>query len=232
MITLAILSLLTLTIATAFVIARRRQRSARRRDDIPLFTVSAPSLVPAARPMVDLGDTPPSFDSVPPSRPHEDSVDAGLRFSPAAATIRTRDGAVSTLARPQRGDPPAPPADEHGENSGEAAAGQMWLADAPVSVVACADPARSRGRYGDRAARYALIDTSFACMLLLLEVTERDLGACFVGAFDDARVRSLLELPPDVQPLAVIPIGHPAETPKALERRPAASVIHSERWTR
>jgi hypothetical protein len=131
MITLAILSLLTLTIATALVIARRRQRSARRRDDIPLFTVSAASLVPAARPMVDLGDTPPSFDSVPPSRPHEASFDAGMRFSPAAPTIRTRDGAVSTLARPQRGDAPAPPADEHGENSGEAVDGasiRYWRA--------------------------------------------------------------------------------------------------------
>ena len=131
MITLAILSLLTLTIATALVIARRHQRSARRRDDIPLFTVSAASLVPAARPMVDPGDTPPSFDSVPPSSPHADSFDAGFRFSPGAPTIRTRDGAVSTLARPQRGDLPDPPADQYGENAGEAVDGtsvRYWRA--------------------------------------------------------------------------------------------------------
>ena len=120
MITLAILSLLTLTIGTAWVIARRRQRSARRRDDIPLFTVFAASLVPAARPMVDLGDTPPpSFDSGARSRPDTNSFDAETRFSPGAPAIRTRDGAVSTLARPQRGDL-APPAEQLGENAGEA----------------------------------------------------------------------------------------------------------------
>jgi nitroreductase len=115
---------------------------------------------------------------------------------------------------------------------GEAAAGQVWLADAPVSVVACAEPSRGRARYGERADRYALIDTAFASMLLLLAVTERGLGACFVGALDDARVRALLQLPADLQPVAVIPIGHPAEVPRALTRRPPASVVHSERWSK
>jgi hypothetical protein len=131
MITLAILSLLTLTIATALFIARRRQRSARRRDDIPLFTVSAASLVPAARPMVDLGDTPPAFDSATSSGTHTDAFSSEMRFSPGAPTIRTRDGAVSTLARPQRADPPAPPAGQHHENAGEAVDGtsvRYWRA--------------------------------------------------------------------------------------------------------
>ena len=131
MITLVILSLLTLTIATAFIVARRRQRSTRRRDDIPLFTVSAASLVPAARPMVDPSDPPPTFDPVPPSGDRADSFDAGIRFSPGAPTITARDGGVSTLARPQRGDLPDPPADQYGENAGEAVDGtsvRYWRA--------------------------------------------------------------------------------------------------------
>ena len=36
----------------------------------------------------------------------------------------------------------------------------------------------------------------------------------------------------DLQPVAVIPIGHPAEAPRALTRRPPASVVHSERWSK
>jgi nitroreductase len=115
---------------------------------------------------------------------------------------------------------------------GRAALEQLWLADAPVSIVACADPSRARPRYGERGERYAVIDTAFASMLLLLAVTDLGLGACFVGAFDDARVRSLLGLPDDVQPLAVIPVGHPAEQPDAKARRPLASVIHHGRWER
>src|SRR5262245_40429931 len=43
---------------------------------------------------------------------------------------------------------------------GRAALGQIWLADAPVSIVACADAPRSRQRYHERGERYALIDTA------------------------------------------------------------------------
>jgi nitroreductase len=113
---------------------------------------------------------------------------------------------------------------------GRAALGQMFVAEAPVVIVPCADPARARGRYGERAERYAVIDTSFASLLLLLAVVEEGLGACFVGAFEDAEVKRILSLPADVQPLAVVPVGHPAEQPGPQKRRPAASVVHDERW--
>ncbi len=112
-----------------------------------------------------------------------------------------------------------------------AAFGQMWLAEAPVCVVPCAVPARSTTKYRERGERYAVIDTAFASMLLLLAVTDAGLGTCFVGAFDDSRVRSLLGIPQTVTPLALMPIGHPAESPASLERRPLADVIHEGSWS-
>lgn len=113
---------------------------------------------------------------------------------------------------------------------GRAAAGQEWLAEAPVAIVPCADPSRARPRYGTRAEHYALIDTAFASLLLLLAVTELGLGACFVGALDEGRVRRLLGLPREVLPLAVIPVGHPAESPVRVPRRRLRDVLHRERW--
>jgi len=111
-----------------------------------------------------------------------------------------------------------------------AALDQGFVAEAPVVIVACAELARSRARYGQRGDRYATIDTAFASLLLLLDVTEQRLGACFVGAFDDAEVTRLLGLPEDVQPLALIPVGWPAESPGARKRRPLVEVLHHERW--
>lgn len=116
------------------------------------------------------------------------------------------------------------------ERLARAALGQMFIAQAPVVIVAGADQSRSRARYGSRGDRYALIDASFASMLLLLAATEQGLGACFVGAFDDADVARILRLPDDVLPLAVIPVGYPAENPSPLELRPADDVIRFERW--
>lgn len=113
---------------------------------------------------------------------------------------------------------------------GRAAFGQMFVAESPLVVVACADLSRSRAQYGERGNRYGIIDASFASLLLLLAVVDEGLGACFVGAFEDAAVSRLLRLPADVQPIAIIPIGMPAESPPARKRRPVTAVLHRERW--
>ena len=112
----------------------------------------------------------------------------------------------------------------------EAAHGQAFVAAAPVVIAVCADTRRARPRYGERAVRYGWIDAAFASMLLLLAVAEAGLGACFVGAFDDETVRRRLGLPDGVLPAALIPVGHPAETPRGKRRRPASEVVHRERW--
>jgi nitroreductase len=111
-----------------------------------------------------------------------------------------------------------------------AALRQEFVAAAPVVIVACADLSRSRTRYGQRGDRYGVIDAAFASLLLMLAVVEEGLGACFVGAFDDAKVARVLGLPEHVLPVALIPVGQPAETPGPRARRPLATVVHRERW--
>jgi len=129
MITLAILSLLTLTIAAAMVLARKRQREARERTtDIPLFTVSAASLVPTPRPVVGLGDIPPSFSSVKRTPVHGDPLDRGMRLSQPAPIIRTREAVVSTIPRPHVAASPEPPADENVGEAVDGASVRYWRA--------------------------------------------------------------------------------------------------------
>lgn len=111
-----------------------------------------------------------------------------------------------------------------------AALDQRFIAEAPVVVVACADLSRSRRRYRVRGERYAIIDTAFASLLFLLAATEEGLGACFVGAFHDAEVKRILSLPETVLPLAVIPVGWPAEKPRELPVRSTRDFVHQESW--
>jgi nitroreductase len=112
-----------------------------------------------------------------------------------------------------------------------AALSQMFVADAPVVIVPCADRSRSRRLYGARQGdHYAIIDTAFSSLLLLLAVAEEGLGACFVGAFDEEQVSQVLGLPELVRPLAVVPVGVPAERPRRLALRPLDEALHVERW--
>jgi nitroreductase len=112
----------------------------------------------------------------------------------------------------------------------DAALGQAFVAAAPVVIVVCADVSRARPRYRERAERYGVIDAAFASLILLFAVAETGLGACFVGAFDDARVARIVGLPDDVRPIAVVPVGHPAEAPKRMRLRRVDEVLHRERW--
>ena len=111
-----------------------------------------------------------------------------------------------------------------------AALGQMFVAEAPVVLVPCADRARSRARYGAKGDHYAVVDMAFSSLLLLLAVVEEGLGACFVGALHEDQVAEILALPESVLPLAVVPVGVPAERPRRLALRPVDDVLHGERW--
>ena len=130
MITLAILSLLTLTIAAATVLARKRQREARERAaGIPLFTVSAASLVPGPRAVSAVPDTPASFSPARQTTPHHaDPIDRSMRLSQTAATVRTRDGGVSTIPRPQRAEPAPQASDESVGEAIDGASVRYWRA--------------------------------------------------------------------------------------------------------
>ena len=94
----------------------------------------------------------------------------------------------------------------------EAALGQRFVAQAPVVVVVCAEPGRSATRYGERGRMlYCLQDTAAATQNLLLAAAALGIGSCWVGAFDEEAVSRALGLPPGFRPVAIIPLGYPAD---------------------
>ncbi len=108
----------------------------------------------------------------------------------------------------------------------QAAGGQMFVQKAPVVIVVCADPERSALRYAERGrSLYCLQDTAAAIQNMLLAVEIKGLGACWVGAFDEARATQVLSLPPEHRPVALIPIGHPRARPSTPPRRPVEDIV-------
>lgn len=109
----------------------------------------------------------------------------------------------------------------------EAAHGQEFIAEAPVAIVVCADAGRSAERYKERgAALYCLQDTAAAIEHILLGAVALGLGACWVGAFDEEWAATVLDLPAELRPVAIIPIGYEASRPMGrTSRRPYADVV-------
>jgi len=112
-----------------------------------------------------------------------------------------------------------------------AALGQMFVAQAPLVIVVVSDTRRSAQRYGERGVRfYSIIDGAFVAMLILLAVVDEGLGACFVAAFHDQEIQQVLDLPPDIRPIGIIPIGHCSEEPRRLARRSKARIVHHDQY--
>ncbi len=112
-----------------------------------------------------------------------------------------------------------------------AALDQSFIEEAPVVIVVCADQKRSAWGYGQRGATlYCLQDTAAATQNLLLATHALGLGACWIGAFREEGVRQALNLPIDVRPVAIVPVGHPAEKPMAPSRRPLSEIVHYEKF--
>ena len=89
-----------------------------------------------------------------------------------------------------------------------AALDQDWVRRAPaVLVIACVYE-RITGKYGQRGRRYASMEVGHASQNVYLQAAARGLGTVFVGAFEDEEVKEALGLPPDHEPLGLMPVGH------------------------
>lgn len=111
-----------------------------------------------------------------------------------------------------------------------AAFGQNFVAEAPVVIVVCANIPRTTSRYGQRGARlYAIQDTAAATQNIHLAALALGYGTCWVGAFDDEGVAETIGAPEGIRPLAIVPIGRPAEKPGPTPRRSLDEIVHKDR---
>jgi nitroreductase len=98
---------------------------------------------------------------------------------------------------------------------------QMFIKEAPVVIVVCSDLEKVKLRYGERGEKlYSIQNTAAATMIILLAAKALGLGSCWVGAFDEDRIKEILNLPPRVRPVAIIPIGYPEGEGYKTERIP------------
>ncbi len=108
-----------------------------------------------------------------------------------------------------------------------AEAGNEWIEEAPVIIVACADPSKS-GVKKDQT--YYLLDIGIAMEHLVLAATDEGLGTCWIGWFDEQKARRALGVPREIRVVALTPLGYPDEEPEARQRRSLGEIVRRDRW--
>jgi nitroreductase len=101
-----------------------------------------------------------------------------------------------------------------------AALGQSFVAQAPLVVVGCADHGRIAPRYGRRGVElYAVQDVACSLMCMMLQAHALGLGTVWVGAFREEEAAKALGLPPELRPVALVPVGYPEHVPRSAPPR-------------
>lgn len=87
----------------------------------------------------------------------------------------------------------------------------VYLFNAPLVLLICYDNTVSWKRpYDNNDSGY--VDASIVTTHIMLETANLGLGSTWVGHFDPAAIQEAFALPPNIIPVALLPIGYPAET--------------------
>lgn len=108
----------------------------------------------------------------------------------------------------------------------KACCSQLWVAQAPVILVLCAY--EQRDMPCGQSAR--TVDCSIALSFMMLQAQELGLSTCWLGAFSNNDVKTLLSIPADADVIAVAPLGYAAEEGRPRVRKSAEEVFCFERW--
>jgi nitroreductase len=66
---------------------------------------------------------------------------------------------------------------------------------------------------------------------MTLAAVEFGLGTCWIGAFDENRVKRILGVPADVRVVALMPLGYPSDSSAIHKKRlPFNEIVKYEHW--
>jgi len=122
--------------------------------------------------------------------------------------------------------------------SGFISKANFFIKDAPVVIVVCSNPKDSGFMNGQH---YYLVDTAIAFQQMILTAWEMGIGSCWLGAFNEEKVKQILDIPENIKVVALSPFGYPAAKEglyaKAIKtfagskkRKSLDEIVHYERY--
>jgi nitroreductase len=104
---------------------------------------------------------------------------------------------------------------------------QQFIAQAPVVIAGV-------GLMPDRVMHCDIpgdpVDLSIAMEHLALAATAEGLGSCWIGAFDQDKVRQVLGIPESVKVVEVMTLGYPADEQRPKTRKDMSEIVCYDRW--
>lgn len=104
----------------------------------------------------------------------------------------------------------------------EACRGQAFVGQAGAVIVACAtDPSR----------KWHMVDAAIAVDHMTLVAHEEGLGTCWIGAYEEDKVKEILGIPENIRVVVLLPVGVPDMEGVPRPRKTLEEIVAWERWS-
>ncbi len=107
---------------------------------------------------------------------------------------------------------------------------QDFIANIDYVVVVCSDEKLLGKAYGEIAEKYARQQAGAAIENFLLKITDMGLASCWVGAFAESMIKTLLRIPDEVTVEAVLPVGYARPLGRQRKKPNIDSLLYFNEW--
>jgi len=78
--------------------------------------------------------------------------------------------------------------------------------------------------------KLSLMDVTIALQNMVIAAWVQGVGSCWMGAFDDQKLKDTLDLPADSRIVGAIAFGIPDKNPGQPPKKPLEEIIHFDKW--
>ena len=129
-----------------------------------------------------------NYEPTPIPREKLEKILEAARLAPSASNVQPRHFVVVT--------------DPERREALSAGMFSRFLKQAPMVIVACGDEKKSPKWYS--------IDVAIAVENMVLAATGEALGTCWIGSFDETKVRNVLKIPKHLRVVVLLALGYPS----------------------
>ncbi|MBI4149025.1 nitroreductase family protein [Candidatus Woesearchaeota archaeon] len=140
------------------------------------------------------------------------------RYAPSAGNLQNWQFLVVTDA-------------EKRKQIAEASGQQYWMQTAPIQIIVCMKVQITEQYYGIRGERlYSIQNGAAAAENMMLMAHALGLGSCWVGGFDEEKVKRICQIPDRARPQVIIAMGYADEQPMIPPRLTLENVTFLNRY--
>ncbi|MGD8245251.1 MAG: nitroreductase family protein, partial [Anaerolineae bacterium] len=78
--------------------------------------------------------------------------------------------------------------------------------------------------------KLSLMDVTIALQNMVVAGWVQGVGSCWMGAFDERKLKDTLDLPADARVVGAVAFGIPAESPSQPTKKPLSEIVHFDKW--